>query len=438
MASCGPVTIRATTPARGATVVVPPARTANVSAHGPRSPARNRTITLVKQLGRRRWKKKSGYHRQGRVENTFFRYKSIIGDGLRARSPAGQGSEAVLGCEIRRCCMKTLRGGALLVTLRRSHTIGMQSKVHPTYKTKYRVANWAAYNQALVRRGDVTVWVSSEAIAAWTPGRSGLRGGQRRYSDLAIETALTLRLIYHLPLRQAEGFLHALFGMMRLDLSAPDYTTLSRRSQHLRRRLRPVSPDEGIHLVLDSTGLSIVGAGEWAAAKHGGCGRRGWRKLHLGVDQSGVILVHTLTEATGDDATIGLDLLNAVEGPLVRVTADAAYDTVAVYETAGARGATVVVPPARTANVSGHGPRSPARDRTIQLVKQLGRRQWKKVSGYHRQGRVENAFFRYKSIIGDSLRARSPAGQGSEAVLGCEILNRMTALGRPVSYRIGR
>ena len=108
----------------------------------------------------------------------------------------------------------------------------MKSKVHPTYKTKYRVANWVAYNQALVRRGDVTVWVSSEAIAAWTPRRSGRRGGQRRYSDLAIETALTLRLLYHLPLREAEGFLHALFGMMRLDLSAPDYTTLSRRSQH--------------------------------------------------------------------------------------------------------------------------------------------------------------------------------------------------------------
>ena len=143
----------------------------------------------------------------------------------------------------------------------------MKSKVHPTYKTKYRVANWPAYNQALVRRGDVTVWLSAEAIAAWTPGRSGRRGGQRRYSDLAIETALTLRLLYHLPLRQAEGFLHALFGMMRLDLAAPDYTTLSRRSQHLRRCLRPVPTDEGLHLVLDSTGLSIVGEGEWAAAK---------------------------------------------------------------------------------------------------------------------------------------------------------------------------
>ena len=104
----------------------------------------------------------------------------------------------------------------------------------------------------------------------------------------------------------------------------------------------------------------------------------------------------------------------------------------------GARGATVVIPPARTANVSGHGPRSPARDRTITLVKTLGRRRWRKASGYHRQGRVENTFFRYKSIIGDGLRARSPAGQGNEVVLGCEILNRMTELGRPVSYRIGQ
>ena len=126
---------------------------------------------------------------------------------------------------------------------------------------------------------------------------------------------------------------------MRLDLSAPDYTTLSRRSQHLQRRLRPIPHGESLHLVLDSTGLSIVGKGERAAAKHGGRGRRGWRKLHLGVDQSGVIRVHTLTEATGDDATTALDLLTAVEGPSQCASPrDAAYDTVAVYETGDGAG----------------------------------------------------------------------------------------------------
>ncbi len=314
----------------------------------------------------------------------------------------------------------------------------MKSRVHPTYKTKYRVANWASYDRALVQRGDVTVWLSPEAVAAWEPAGVAARGGQQKYSDLAIETALTLRLIFHLPLRQAEGFLTSLFGMMRIELCAPDHTTLSRRGQHLTLTLRRVPPGERMHLIIDSTGLSIVGQGEWAAAKHGRRGPRGWKKLHVGVDRSGVIVAQALTEATVDDATTGVDLITQVDGDLAVVTADAAYDTVAVYETAGARGAAVVVPPARTANVSRHGLRSPARDRTIRSVKKLGRRRWKKASGYHRQARVENAFFRYKSIIGDGLRARSPAGQGSEAVLGCEILNRMTDLGRPASYRIGR
>ena len=151
-----------------------------------------------------------------------------------------------------------------------------------------------------------------------------------------------------------------------------------------------------------------------------------------------MIVARALTEASVDDATTGITLIEAVDGALGQMTADAASDTIGFYEAAGARGATVVVPPTSTAHVSRHGPRSSARDRTILAVKERGRRRWTKTSGYHGQARVENAFFRYTSIIGDSLRARSPAGQGSEAVLGCEILNRMTALGRPVSYRIGR
>ena len=128
---------------------------------------------------------------------------------------------------------------------------------------------------------------SPEAIASWEPGGIGKRGGQRRYSDLAIENALTLRLVFHLPLRQAEGFLGALFSVMGVDLSAPDHTTLSRRGQHLDPTLRPVPTGEGLPLIVDSTGLSMGGEGEWAAAKHGAHGKRGWKKLHLGVDAAG-------------------------------------------------------------------------------------------------------------------------------------------------------
>jgi len=314
----------------------------------------------------------------------------------------------------------------------------MHSKVHPTYKTKYRVANWTSYDRALVGRGDITLWVSPEAIDAWEPVGVGTRGGQQKYSDVAIETALTLRLVFHLPLRQAEGFLQSLFEILGIELDAPDHTTLSRRGQHLDLTRVRVPRGTGLHLIVDSTGLSLLGEGEWAAAKHGGHGRRGWKKLHLGVDRSGVIVAHALTEATADDATTGITLISAVDGSLASVTADGAYDTIAFYETAASRGATVVVPPDKTAQVSRRRPRSSARDRTITKMKRIGRRRWKKEVGYHRQARVENAFFRYKSIIGGALRARSSAGQGTEAVLACNILNQITALGRPVSYGIGR
>ncbi len=314
----------------------------------------------------------------------------------------------------------------------------MKSRVHPTYKTKYRVQNWASYDRALVRRGDLTIWLSPAAITAWEPDRAGTRGAQRKYSDLAIEVALTLRLLFHLPLRQAEGFLTSLFALMGLDLRAPDHTTLSRRGQHLDLTLRGAPKGAGLHLIIDSTGLSIVGEGEWAAAKHGGRGTRGWKKLHVGVDRTGVIVAHALTEATVDGATTGVELIEAVNDDITRVTADAAYDTVAFYDTAGARGATVVVPPAKTARVSRRRPRSSARDRTINRVKRIGRRRWKKTSRYHQQARVENAFFRYKSIIGDGLRARTPGGRTVEAVVACNVLNAMTDMGRPDSYTIGR
>jgi IS5 family transposase len=314
----------------------------------------------------------------------------------------------------------------------------MKSRVHPTYKTKYHVQNWASYDRALVRRGDITIWLSPEAVAAWEPDGAGTRGAQRKYSDLAIETALTLRLLFHLPLRQAEGFLTSLFVLMELDLRSPDHTTLSRRGQHLNLTLRGVPRRAALHLIIDSTGMSIVGEGEWAAAKHGGRGTRGWKKLHVGVDHTGVIVAHALTEATVDDATTGVELIEAVSDDATRVTADAAYDTVAFYDTAGARGATVVVPPTKTARVSRRRPRSSARDRTINKVKRIGRRRWKKTSRYHQRARVENAFFRYKSIIGDRLRARTPGGRTVEALLACNILNAMTGMGRPASYAIGR
>ncbi len=173
-----------------------------------------------------------------------------------------------------------------------------RSRVHPPYKTKYRVTNSAEYNQALVDRGNLTLWISPYAIATWNPKpHRRRRGAQPKYSGLAIETALTLGLVYHLPLRQTEGFLISLFELMGLELDVPDHTTLSRRSRTLKLKLKAKIPSGPIDLIIDSSRLAIVGEGQWAAAKHGKRGIQGWKKLHLGVDDNGIIVSETLTRS---------------------------------------------------------------------------------------------------------------------------------------------
>ncbi len=107
------------------------------------------------------------------------------------------------------------------------------SRVNRKYKTRYRIQNWPEYERGLKARGDVTIWFSDEVVAAWTPPASGLRGGQRQYSNLAILTSLTLRLAFHLPLRQTAGFVRSLLRVMGLDLKAPDHSTLSRRGENV-------------------------------------------------------------------------------------------------------------------------------------------------------------------------------------------------------------
>ena len=162
------------------------------------------------------------------------------------------------------------------------------------------------------------------------------------------------------------------------------------------------------------------------------------RNSIIGVDRSGVIVAQDLTLGSADDAKTALDLIDVVEDDIASLTADAAYDTIAIYDAAVARRAEIVIPPIKTAARPRQKSALPsARDRTIMRVKDIGRRQWKKESGYHRQARVENVFFRYKTIIGDKLRARHPKSQESEAMIACNILNRMTALGRPESFAMG-
>src|SRR5919106_1722578 len=169
---------------------------------------------------------------------------------------------------------------------------------HKIPRARYKGCNWPAYDRALQERGSLTVWVTPEAIAAWCPPRTGRRGRPRDYSDVAIETGHLLRLAFGRPWRQTEGLLRSLATLLGVGVGIPDHTTFSRRSPGLTLAgsLARAQARGPVHVVIDATGLKVHGAGEWLVEKHGGRGRRTWRKLHLAVDpDSGEILASELT-----------------------------------------------------------------------------------------------------------------------------------------------
>src|SRR5215211_2991550 len=152
-------------------------------------------------------------------------------------------------------------------------------------KQQHRVTNWAAYDAALRQRGSLTVWFTDAAIAAWRAEPRTTRGGQPSYSDLAIATALTLKAVFRLALRQTEGLIGSIIQLLDLDLAVPDHSTLSRRAETLELPKPKAGLGCGpVHLLVDSTGLRICGPGEWLAEKHGTKRRRAWRVLHLATD----------------------------------------------------------------------------------------------------------------------------------------------------------
>src|SRR5437764_7267070 len=188
---------------------------------------------------------------------------------------------------------------------------------HHIPKQQDRVTNWSEYDAALRQRGSLTVWFTEEATAAWRAEPRTTRGGQPRYSALAITTALTLRAVFRLALRQTEGLIGSIVRLLGLDLAIPDHSTLSRRAETLQVFPRPRSGTEPVHLLVDSTGLKLCGPGEWLREKHGTTTRRSWRKLHIGVDaDTGQITATELTPNDVDDGSQVAPLLDQVSGPI--------------------------------------------------------------------------------------------------------------------------
>ena len=315
-----------------------------------------------------------------------------------------------------------------------------QEQVPEKPKTKYHIRNWAMYNESLKKRGSITLWIHEDVLRAWKAAPEAVRprGGQKRYSDGAIECLLMVKGVYHLAYRQTEGFAGSLSKHLGVALPIPDYSTLNRRARTLQVNL-PTSKKGSIHLVLDSTGLKVYGEGEWKVRQHGYSKRRTWRKLHLGVDEAtGEIEAELLTGAGVDDAEAAGGLLKQTQAAIEQLSGDGAYDKEKVYKAAAAKGVSkLTIPPRRDAVLWEENENQPQlRNENLRRIWECGRKEWKVESGYHRRSLAETAMFRFKTIFGDHLDARETKRQKTEARIKCAALNRMTRLGMPDSYRI--
>jgi len=302
-----------------------------------------------------------------------------------------------------------------------------------------KIRDWAKYNAASKKSGEITFYISQEAIASWVnKSKTGKRGASQQYSDIAIETCLIIRSVYKLSLRKANGFIESLFKIMNLNLRCPDYTTMSRRAEALTITIDSLQTKGPIVVAIDSTGIKVYGEGEWKVRQHGISKRRTWLKLHVAVN------VHTLqiesfelTKNDVHDSEIAPSLIKQIKKPIRAMDGDGAYDAVQVYQAAHDVKAQPNIPPCRGAkkqNPQNAIPDKLPRDVAIEYIEKRGgdeaaRKSWKEASGYHARSLAETTMYRYKTHFSPSAQSRKFANQRTEVALKVKILNSIAALG---------
>ncbi len=309
-------------------------------------------------------------------------------------------------------------------------------------KTKYRVRNWSDYNRSLSNRGSLTFWISEELIDNWlTSEPTGTRGRATQYSAAAIVAMASLKFVFHQAGRQTSGLVASIFRLLKVDLSVPDHSTLSRRMAGIEVGLPIKAGAKARHLVVDSSGLKVYGEGEWKVRTHGASKRRTWRKLHFCLDAAtGEVIVAAATENSVSDCEMFPEILASVEGEIEQISADGSYDRRKVYAAMNECGVKrAAIPPRKGARIWQHGNSSKERlirDENLRAVRKKGRAKWKREAHYHRRSLAETGVFRFKTIFTDKLQSRKQENQFQEMITKCAALNRMTHLGMPNSYKV--
>jgi hypothetical protein len=286
--------------------------------------------------------------------------------------------------------------------------------------------DWSEYNKTLIERGKLSFWISKDLKEIWYSAPD-----ETTYSDRAIEVLSVLRFKFGLKLREVEGFAQSLFSWIGLDLKVPSYSTLCRRLGKLSLIFwQDISPEDRLHVVVDSTGLKVYGEGEWKVRIHGYSKRRTWRKVHLAVDEkNNRILGVVLTTNDFKDNEVFHQLIGQIELKNIRqVTGDGAYDDKKCFAWAEANKVKAVFPPRRGSKIQQHGnskKKAKIRDIFIRGISKFGRKGWKKRVKYHRRSIAETAMYRLKTLLGDRLQSRKFVNQWAEVLIKVNILNKM-------------
>ena len=224
-------------------------------------------------------------------------------------------------------------------------------------RTPRKIINWKEYNEALVRRGQFTLWISDDVIEHWLHDNGGNKVGRPfTYSNLAIETLLTIREFFRTTYRATEGFGRALANLVQADIAIPDFTSLAKRAAKLGIDIDVTQYKGKIDVVVDSTGLKVYGEGEWKVKKHGWAKHRTWRKLHLAINEkTQEIEAEVLTDNATDDAAVVDELLNQTKNRTKKFGGDGAYDKWKVYRTLDRRGIVPIIPPRKNAKIKRNG-----------------------------------------------------------------------------------
>ena len=355
-----------------------------------------------------------------------------------------------------------------------------KNTTHSNFITKY-ITNWSEYNRALILRGDISLLLPGrkenhiyDPKHIPTPSANDYRimdeinvcitsshsvGHPKKYSDELIMSILAIREVFQLPLRQTVGFIAFLYGSISLIYLLPDYSTLSRRMKKLEvdftkrftkdkdsgeyESIIDNNDEDGITLLVDSSGFKISGEGEWRVRKHGKTKRRDWTETHLGINhKKRDILALINTTAHVHDITQLEPLLHECKKRGVKVKmviADGAYDAKKAYDLAKKFDFELVVPPRENAveHLNSYHyqvydtPGWEERNRVIRHIDEYGLDGWMADTDYHRRSLVENTFFRLKTIFSPSLKSKTKENQYTEQCLRAKLLNHFNSLGLP-------